>query len=419
MLVVAGLIWLNLAWQARRQVPYRATFTTEQGVYGLRSGAPVLVGGLQRGKVTEVEPLLQDGMVTGYVVHFTISDHVRLYQHTKVEAQADAVAGGARLCILDTGRPRTLNVATGTPGVLPGRLPPGSIIKAQEPGTFDGFLGPSNTRGISRLVADFPSLRDSYTRIAEDAPARAVAIRDQWRPLAAQVQPDVQMWRQDWHALASRAESAMAKLGLGEGADPSAVAPGLRALQGELEQAMNGVDTERIHMARATLARAVQSLDDVQAQAFAMRNAMADAEHGLGIATADFAIAGAELAATEREALSAPWRLFAAPTAQQQAAADQVDDARTFAQAASEYERAVTSIRDTLTRDAELLTKAPGLAELLSTRLQAANAQFERATERFSRLLLDGPAGAAPASAPASAPAAPPASAPAAAPAAP
>ena len=413
MLVVAGLLWLNMAWQARRQTPYQATFTTDQGVYGLRAGAPVLVGGLQRGKVVEVEPQLQDGAVTGYVVHFTVSDEVRLYQHAKLQAQADAVAGGARLLILDTGRPRTMNASSVTKGVSPGRLPPNSTIVAQEPGTFDGLMGPNNTTGISKVVADFTPLRESYTRIAEDAPARVAGLRDTWRALSAQVQPDVQMWRQDWHALASRAESAMTKLGLGNNPDPSAVAPGVRALRDELQQATSSVDTERIQMARATLARAVQSLDDVQAQAFAMRNALADAEHGLGFATADFAIAGAELAATEREALAAPWRLFAAPTAEQQAAADQVDSARTFAQAASEYERAVTSIRDTLKRDAELLTKAPGLADLLATRLQAANAQFERATERFSRMLLDGPAGATPAAAPANTPTATPAATPA------
>jgi hypothetical protein len=78
---------------------------------------------------------------------------------------------------------------------------------------------------------------------------------------------------------------------------------------------------------------------------------------------------------------------------------------RAYAESAAAHQRAMKGIEDALKRDAELLAKEPGLAELLRARLQAANALFEAQSARMEELLL-GPA-TAPAPVPAPAPAAP------------
>ncbi len=60
---------------------------------------------------------------------------------------------------------------------------------------------------------------------------------------------------------------------------------------------------------------------------------------------ADFSITGQELAAITPEVLAAPWKLFASPSAAQRAESRRVEEARVFAQAATEYRRALSGIQ--------------------------------------------------------------------------
>jgi hypothetical protein len=116
-----------------------------------------------------------------------------------------------------------------------------------------------------------------------------------------------------------------------------------------------------------------------------------DADLAMSATSADYAIASQDLAATEREALTAPWRLFASPNAGERARSGRIEVARAYAEAAAAHQRAMKGIEDALRRDAELLARSPGLAELLSSRVEAANARFAEQAARAEELLL-GPA---------------------------
>jgi hypothetical protein len=177
-------------------------------------------------------------------------------------------------------------------------------------------------------------------------------------------------------------------MGAGNDPAPDAFLPTMRAVKADAE----GMDFHRIGVrtkfSRDTLAGAVSTLDALVAQATAVKAALLDPDSSLGVARADFAIAGAELSATKREVLNKPWTLIGFPTPQQIREAKRIEEARVFAQAATEFERAVASLREALVRDADLLKRTPGLAELLSTQLQESTARFESATARYSDMLL-------------------------------
>ena len=55
------VLWGWLEWRASGRVPYNAWFSKDQGVYGLAPGAPVRIGGIRRGNVTEIVPVIADG----------------------------------------------------------------------------------------------------------------------------------------------------------------------------------------------------------------------------------------------------------------------------------------------------------------------------------------------------------------------
>ncbi len=391
-IVAAGLVvWLGLWLQSAGRVAYTVSFTPQQGVYGLRTGSLVRVGGLVKGEVTAVRPHVEADQVMAYMVDFSLSREVTLYRAARIVAVSEGIAGDSTLEITNVGRGRTLmgvQVAA-TRDARPAE--PGEVFVAADPGEFDGLVGPGRSQKLRDLVAALQALRGPVTAMAEDAAERVPRARDAWRDLAEAVRADVDGWRDQWRALSERAEQATRALGLGADAPPDAFAPSLRALRDDLA----GVDLERasarLQMARGTLARALETLDSVQAQGFAIRNALNDADEGLGDAAADYAIAGQELAATTREVVASPWRLLARPTSAEEAAARRTEEARIFAQAATEFEVAIAAIRQALVQDAAVLARSPALADLLSTRLGAATTAFDGAVGRFTEALI-GPA---------------------------
>lgn len=384
---VAGALWLWLYLKDHRRVDYAVRFTTDQGVYGLAVGSSVRVGGLVKGEVTDVAPIVHDGEVNGYLVRFDLEHSVTLYRAARIQASAEAIGGGASLDIVDVGRGRPL---MGTQPLAARQVQPapaGTEFTASTPGQFDSLVGSGNSTRLRALVERVRELREPVVAMAEDAPARLGAVREAWNELATAVRADVDGWRAQWAALTQHAERAVASIGMGESPPSDAVLPGLRAARDDFEAMDLGAKKERFDMARATLSSAIASLDSIQAQGFAIRNALSDAYDGLGLAAADFSIAGQELAATEREALAAPWKLFARPDQRQSDEAWRIEEARVFAQAATEFEAAVAGIRAAMQADAAELSKSPQLSELLSSRLGAASAAFDRAVERFSQVL--------------------------------
>ncbi|NBP52647.1 MAG: hypothetical protein EBU70_15965, partial [Actinobacteria bacterium] len=62
--VLAGTlvgVWAWTAWQRSGLVPYVVRFTAEQGVYGLKEGSAILVGGMPLGQLERIEPTFRDG----------------------------------------------------------------------------------------------------------------------------------------------------------------------------------------------------------------------------------------------------------------------------------------------------------------------------------------------------------------------
>jgi hypothetical protein len=228
--------------------------------------------------------------------------------------------------------------------------------------------------------------------MGSDASPRLERTKGEWNALLTAIRADLPGWRAQWSTLTERAERAVASLGAGEGAAPDAVVPALRAVKDDLSKIDVAAMRERLHMPRNALSQAASTLDALQAQAYAARTALGDPDLNLGFAKADFAIAGAELSATKREVMAQLWTIIGWPTGQQQRQAMREDEARIFAEAATEFDRAVQSIRQTLERDAKLLATTPGLAELLSARVGQASAQFDAAMERYGQVLLMKPA---------------------------
>ncbi len=390
--LAAGILWAADWWEARGKVTYILTCTPEQGVYGLKPGSPVRVGGLLLGEVVSVGPSFEGESLVGYHVEFVLSRQVVLYKQARIVASVGGLAGDGFVEIADTGRGRTVTGVRSGELTDPGVLPPNAIIAATAPNDYEWIVGHSSAKAVGHLATRLPEAWAQLKEMGADVSPRLERTKGEWNALLEAIRTDLPGWRAQWATLTERAERAVAKLGAGEGAAADAVVPTLRAVKDDFSKINVAGMRDRLQMPRHALSQAAATLDALQAQAYAARTALGDPDLNLGFAKADFAIAGAELSATKREVMAQLWTIVGWPTGQQQRQAWREDEARIFAEAAAEFDRAVHSIRQTVDRDAKLLATSPGLAELLATSVSQASAQFDAAMERYGRVLMLKPA---------------------------
>ena len=396
----SAMLWGWLEWKESSRARYTVVFTAEQGVYGLLPGSDVLVGGIRRGQVADVAPTVVDGTVLDYQVHVEIERIVPITQATRFEAVGAGINGESVLEVRNVGRAGPL-AGNGRDPQIAGRLAPGATVRATTPDAFRALGGAQNSKPLRKLADTwFPdqpgddSLPSLVGRIFDDLPERGGGVKTGFRELSDRVRSDLQSWRASFDELSARSESAFAKLGAGDGPAADAVVPQLRAIGDDVGK-LPSIESERTQAAAAAIDRAIASAKALGRKSGELRAMLDDADTALGATAADYALASQDLDATGREALTAPWRLFAMPDARDRAVDGRIVVARAFAEAATDHQRAMKGIEDALRRDAELLARSPGLAELLRTRLDAANARFAEQAARAEELLL-GPAPARP-----------------------
>jgi hypothetical protein len=389
--VACAGVWAWTALRDRQHAEYTVRFTAQQGVYGLRPGAAVRIGGLPRGRVEEIVPVIESGAIAAYDVRIMLRGDTPLYRGVQVEATGGGTSGESAIEFHSLGRVRNLAGSLPNADRDSGVLPPGSVIQASDAPAFREAFGSEGARSVRDLADRVASLREQYARIFDELPAKAGPLKDDWTALVERARADYPAWRRDFESARESASRAIAALGAGKDPAPDAVIPNLRAAKEDLG-ALERLNTTRASFSYAALRHAVDKVSALRERGGALADAVRDSEHALGAANADFSITGQELAATESEVLSAPWKLFASPDAAQRAEAWRIEQARAFAQAATEFSRAMDAIAGALERDGKLLNEVPGLAELLRTRTDAAAAQFRGQTDRFARMLLGEPA---------------------------
>lgn len=398
----SGLLWAVLEWRASGRDTYYVRFTAAQGVYGLRPGAPFRVGGIPRGVVSRIEPIIESGRVVAYRASVEVDHDVPVTDRTRVEARAEDVSGDTVLVATFIDRARPMMESAPSGGIA-GRLPPESEIRASDPDGFLAWGGPKGGERLRKLYdawlgvpaqgAPLPAaLKDAYGEIER----LAVPLRHEGAALAEDARRDFDAWKTRLVPLREEASAAIAKIGAGGDPSPDALVPVLRDLGTQVRD-MPAVETARANRAGDSLDRAIASVKGVRQRYAELQAMLSDAETALGTTAADYSIAAQEFSAGTREVTLSPWRLLGSPGEGDRARAARLEAARAFAEAAVDHQRALKGVEDALRRDGPLLRTNPALAELLRARLDEANALFDLRTAAMEELLLGpAPARAAP-----------------------
>lgn len=390
--VGGALLWGSMAWSASRTLDYVVWFTPDEGVYGIKDGSIVRVGGLPMGHVRKVEAHFSNGEIDAYDVRISLRSNVRLFQGVKIEAAADPVSGDGAIEISVLGDFPMAGSARGFgERATPEPLPAGTRIKAVPAPAYRSFVGTKGSRHLRTLVERIPTLKEQFTQIGDDLPTRTKAVNAAFQALKDAVNADWDDWSRDFGLARDAAESAIAKLGAGANPAPDSVMPQLRTVRSDLPAAGQS-ERKRAEFTAETLKSALATVDILRTHGKEFAAALDHAEHGLQKGMADFSIASQELAATEREAITSPWRLLASPDEAQRAREARLDEARIYAESSVNFDRAMAAVRESLVRDAAVLERSPALAALLRTQVDAATRTFEDSTRRFLDILIGAPA---------------------------
>jgi hypothetical protein len=192
--IALGACVLALAqwWDARSMVNYTVTCTLEQGVYGLHAGSPVRVGGLVRGHVTAVRPVLKDTTLVGYGVDITLSRSVVLYRAARIHATTTGIAGEGAVDIVDTGRGRSISSLRPSQADEAGVLKPGEEIASVSPLQYQWLVGSGGAKTVGQVVRGSQRGCAAYCRhssgrvhlahaVGRDVHARAASDRQHGR----------------------------------------------------------------------------------------------------------------------------------------------------------------------------------------------------------------------------------------------
>jgi hypothetical protein len=408
----SGALWGWKAWQSHARNDYVVRFTAEQGVYGLHPGSLVFVGGIIRGEVISVDAKTDDarGVIDHYEALVRVEREVPVCMDSVFEATGAGINGEGTLAIREIGSTRAFRSGGASPETR-ALAPEMHIFQAVDPPPYQGYVGSKASKPLAALIGRWSdetpdSLRGRLGTALEEIPTKTRAFKKSTEELKVIGRADIDRWREQYAAVTKEAEAAFAKLGAGKNPSPEAAIPQMNAAAEEARN-LPIIETGRIEPTAKAFDSAVAAVKELGAKSGGLRDMMEDTETSLGRVGADASIASQELSATYSEAVTSPWRLFGSPGKAELEADARIGLVRAYAESAAAHQRAMKGIEDALKRDAELLAKEPGLAELLRARLQASNALFEAQSARMEELLLGPAATPSPASSAAPAPTAP------------
>ncbi|MBL9147542.1 MAG: hypothetical protein JNM94_02495 [Phycisphaerae bacterium] len=338
-----------------RRVRYELSVAPTVDLTGLAVGAPVLVGGLDRGRVVA---MIGDTTVTGQP-GATISIEIRrnppIYPQAKPVLRMNPISQKALIDFQNVGNP----------GVTRNPLDEGSkleLVQATEVDSiFTGEMG-TRLRAIAERAAGVP---EEWGTLRDDAPKRFAAVRDEFEAVRDEMSAS-------WSKTADRARELIERYRkLGDGFN--ALAEEAKALRGEFAQyqEMNEEGalfprtkasfqrlTEAWNLMRADADSLGPTLDRARSEwtratgAFGRIRSRIDEIVGLfdlGPILADVTIAGNLFSKTYSEAMAAPWRVIFPNESAAEAKRDRLDDlTRELLRNAETAKRARESIEEIL-----------------------------------------------------------------------
>jgi len=411
--VVLVLADLDRFFSSRQTVTAR--FHLSDGLKGLKEGAPVTIGDVPAGTVTDIEDVPapeEAGRLQAKDVRFTIPAKYQLYDNAEIELVVPPLGSGTRLNIrsfgqdladaeqTETGRERRGSSWAYESGeVIPGGIAPSQLtqqfakdlgIRDQQRRQIQSII--ENVQTLTDAVAGEPekvqqiiaNVHELSQTLNEDTPAILADVKEatgDLKAVTAKVRDRSEDWMQRIDGLTEKAESAVSRLDrLVEENGPvltEALASARRTTDNieQLSEEASGPWAKRL---RDTLSNAENAVDNIRTVTEQVRTMVTAQRPVLERTIANARLVSDQLKLAAIEVRRAPWRLLHKPDQQELETDNLYDAARSFALAASALDSTTSSLEALMEQHAQKLDENdPNLKAMLDNLHQT----FEQLSE--------------------------------------
>jgi ABC-type transporter Mla subunit MlaD len=374
---------------------WKASFPVEQGVDQLSSGAAVQLGGVKVGIVSEVIPVIEQGLpCTEIEVIFTLPDEISLYADASISVSASLIGGKSWLDVSSVG-----TVAAGPPGELGipsrGGSPLGSVIGAKGAASLEHLLE-SMSQLATRLERNGEVLAwilgDSGKTQIERAVTDAAEAVTQFKDLSHQVNRDWDQWNGVIDEVVAQAPKISDAIDTIDRIVTTNEAPIGEAI-GNFQSASDRAD-EILKRVQSVMVAQVENLLDTGNTAMVSANAaINDIRRSMPIWTEDIsttlanaAIASQRIKVAIAEIRASPWKLLYQPSSTEVTNTMLYEAARNFSFASADLKTAAESMDHLATVYAG--PQDDQAIEMVRTNLLEAYDRFNRANNQLLDVLL-------------------------------
>ncbi|MSR70186.1 MAG: hypothetical protein EXS17_07565 [Phycisphaerales bacterium] len=369
------------------RTPYVVGFSISDGVLGLATGSDVRVGGLQRGQVSSIEPILNDeGQLTALHVHIEVDPEVRLY--------SDAVA--MRILPL-LGTSASINfIALGAVG---DPLAPGSLIQAApSSGVLASLLGPYNATKADQIVDNLTIFSKFLATVPTEYSTRVVPVLENANTVVADLRTDYSSWRAKITGTLAYAETSAQKLDASladvqalltrNGPKFDAAVTSLDTALANANDALKHINQETLGLVDSALREAESTVDGFGKSVDIVHNLLLERSPDIAESLSNIRAASGQLKLAAMEVRRSPWKILYQPNSDQIAHENLYESARSFAMAAGDLRAAGDSLRLVVERDPGRYESDAKFREAVQSMVLDALTKYELAQKQLNDVLM-------------------------------
>lgn len=368
-------------------------FPFSTGVQGIAKGTPVVMGGLQFGKVKSVTLVEHTASSAGMFSVSLLVDRGLSVPRTASVSVTQSVLGSGTMLVI--------NLPRDSGGMHLG--PTDALVAAPTKSTLELLLGQQRAAEFQRSIATFESF-DLKPSI-QDGRERWTTLANEGAALNAQVGGDVDLWRPQaiavldgFDAARTRMNEIEAVFGPGQSLDRARLEPVFERMHANFTQSAQLITTMRTRWTEQIVPpftdladRFKKSLATLESDYERVKGIFAQSMGTAGSASADLQIAGTQLHASAREITLMPWTLLGGTFEDKGEQAQFNTLARELLRSTTELHLSVTFAQEMLAHDPKLVVRYPELCELLNRWMARAAADQNVAADRILQRLI-GPA---------------------------
>jgi ABC-type transporter Mla subunit MlaD len=405
-ILILGEAW---TWFQPRKT-YKIRFPVQAGVEGLSSGSEVRVGGMPRGRVSDIRPEQETGPLQSIIVDIEVDRDVALYPDAAAFRIAPLLGNTAWINFPDVG------TSAAGPALVEGAV----LDAARGLGLLTTLLGPENAEAANQIVSNTEKFSGFLADARGEYEKRVVPILDSTNEAAtnaSDVVASVKADYVDWSAqikrilesVVSASDKADAFMSDGRAlaANISAGVDEVRALVKDNRPQIDAtidhteaasenvrVITQRVRDEALDAAIALLERGKAGVEAFTSVMEKADIEVDALIPeirqiAADGRLAAQQLKLATIEVRRSPWKLLYRPSTEELEHELLYESARTFAFAAGDLRAASEAFDRVLTQHGDRLAEDQEKFKALRDMLAESFDRYQKAQQRLIDVIID------------------------------